>query len=73
MGKSAIAIGIILIIFGIWLFFTVWSSDEPIWVLLYPLFSIGIGIALIILYRQEDIIEERKDLKSKKSNKKKSR
>jgi hypothetical protein len=67
MGKGAIAIGIICILFGIWLIYTMISSNTPIWVLIYPRLAIGIGIALIILYKEEDIIEERKDLKSKKS------
>lgn len=67
MGKSAIAVGIVLITFGIWLLFTILSSNAPWFVLIYPLAAIGIGIALIILYKQEDIIEQRKDLNKKKS------
>lgn len=73
MGKGAIWIGMVFIVFGIWLGFKILSSDvantELIWVLIYPLFSIGIGIALIIFYKEEGKIEQRKDLKEKKSKK----
>jgi len=69
MGKGAILIGIGLIIFGIWLSSEVFLEEAPIWVLIYPLISIGIGIAMIILYKEEDKIEERKDLKHSKSKK----
>lgn len=69
MGKGAIWIGAALILFGIWLLFELLSSNVPILIMIYPLASIGIGIALIILYKEEDKIEERKDLKSKKSKK----
>ncbi len=70
MAKGAIWIGIGLIILGVWGFFKIFSSDIPVLVLIYPLFSIGIGIALIIFYKEEDKIEERKDLKAKKPKKK---
>ncbi len=73
MGKGAIWIGMAFIVFGIWLCFKILSSDisdsELIWILIYPLFSIGIGIALIIFYKEEGKIEQRKDLKEKKSKK----
>ncbi len=69
MGKGAIFIGIALILLGIWGVFKILSSNasngELIWILIYPLFSIGIGIALIIFYKAEDKIEERKDVKKK--------
>lgn len=67
MGKGAIWIGMILVIFGIWLFFVILYSNAPILVLIYPLLSIGIGIALIVLYKEEDKIEQRKDLNKKKA------
>jgi len=67
MGKGAIWIGIASIIFGIWLFFKIIYSNVPYLILIYPIAAIGIGIALIVLYKEEDKIEERKDLKSKKS------
>ena len=69
MGKGAIWIGAALILFGIWLLFKLLSSNVPILILIYPIASIGIGIALIMLYKEEDKIEERKDLKPKKSRK----
>ncbi len=73
MGKGAIWIGVAFIVFGIWLGFKILSSDasngELFWILIYPLFSIGIGIALIIFYKAEGRIEERKDLKKAKSKK----
>jgi len=65
MGKGAIFIGMAFIIFGIWLTYIVLTGSAPIWVLIYPLISIGIGIALIILYDQENKIEQRKDIKTK--------
>ena len=65
MGKGAIGIGIICILFGIWLGYTLLSSNTSIFVFIYPLASIGIGIALIILYKEEDKIEQRRDLKAK--------
>ena len=67
MGKSAILVGIFLILFGIWLGFKILSSNAPLWILTYSLISIGLGIALIILYKSEDKIEQRKDIKTKKS------
>jgi len=67
MGKSAILVGIILVIFGAWLTSLVVVKDTPPFVLIYSLLSIALGIALIILYKAEDTIEERKDLKTKKS------
>ena len=66
MGKGAIWIGMIFIIFGIWLFFKIIYSNTHFLVLIYPLLSIAIGIALIILYKEEEKIEERKDLKTKR-------
>jgi len=67
MGKGAIWLGTAIILFGIWLSFKIISKGEPLFVLIYSLFAIGIGIALIIFYKEESKIEERKDLKSKKT------
>jgi len=67
MGKGAIFIGIALILLGIFGVFKILSSSTSIFILIYPLLSIGIGTALIIFYKEEDKIEERKDLKKKKS------
>jgi hypothetical protein len=69
MGKGAILIGIGLIIFGIWLGFKIYFSSASNYILIYSLFSIGIGIAMIVLYKEEGKIEERKDLKRKTSKK----
>lgn len=67
MGKSAIGMGIAIIIFGVWLTFKVLSPEIPLWVLIYPLVTIGIGIGLIIFNKEEDKIEKRKDLKERKT------
>ena len=69
MGKGAIWIGIALILVGAWGIFKTLSSQTPIWVLIYPLFSIGIGIALVVFYKEEGKIEVRKDIKKGKSKK----
>jgi len=69
MGKGAIWIGMILIVFGIWLFFKILNSNTPFLVLIYPIAIIIIGISLILFYKEEDKIEERKDLKNKNSDK----
>ena len=61
MGKGAIWIGMVFIVFGIWLGSKMLSSDESMWILIYPLFSIAIGIALIVFYKAEGTIEQRKD------------
>jgi len=65
MGKGAIAIGFVFILFGIWLLFQVPTS----FLLIYPIGIIAIGLALIILWREEGKIEERKDLKPKRKSK----
>jgi len=67
MGKGAIWIGMIFIVFGIGLFFKIITTDTPFLVLIYPIAIIIIGIALTIFHKQEEIIEQRKDLKSNKS------
>ena len=67
MGKGAIWIGVALTLLGAWGIFKTLSTETPIGVLIYPLFSIGIGIALMIFYKEEGKIEERKDIKKKKS------
>ncbi len=67
MGKGAIWMGIAFILFGLWLAYEIILDETSLWILLYPLLSIGIGIGLIVLYKEEDIIEKRKDLKEKKT------
>lgn len=58
--------GVAIVLFGIWLTFEVLSPDIPLWVLIYPLVIIGIGMGLIVFYNEEDRIEKRKDLKARK-------
>ena len=67
MGKGAIWIGILLILVGVWGAYQTLVTQTPILVLIYPLLAIGIGIALIILYKEEDKIEQRRDLNRSKS------
>jgi len=62
MGKGAIYIGILLILFGIFLFYITKFFLVGI---IYGAISIIIGICLIIFYREEDKLEERKDIKKK--------
>ena len=69
MGKGAIAIGVLLILVSVFGFFKILVAEISLFVLIYPLVGVGVGIAMIILYREEDKIEERKDLKSLKSKK----
>jgi xanthine/uracil/vitamin C permease (AzgA family) len=71
MGKGAIFVGIIIILLSLILMAAILTSDVPYGVLIYPLVGIGIGIALIVFWKEEDIIEERKD-KTKNLNKTKS-
>jgi len=61
MTKSAIIAGIGSIVLGGWIFFKIFVSEAPIWVYIYPLIIIGIGIAMILLRKKEDKIEKRKD------------
>ncbi len=63
MGKGAIAIGIICVISGLFGVYKVLTSDAPIWLLIHLSVLIGVGIALIVLYKEEGKIEERKDIK----------
>jgi phosphate/sulfate permease len=70
MSKSAIAIGIILTILGLWISLKIITSDEaPLLVLIYPAIMIGLGIAMIILNKEESKIEQRKDINTKKPKK----
>ena len=62
MAKSAIPVGIIFLIFGIFLLII---TKLNIVGLIYGIISIIIGVGLIIFWNQEDIIEERKDIKTK--------
>jgi len=62
MTKSAIITGVLLVVFGIWLFFKILSGLEQIWwFYIYPIVIILIGVALMVFWKSEDRIEERKD------------
>ncbi len=69
MGKGAIVIGALLILVSAFGFFKILAAEISLFVLIYPLVGVVVGIAMIILYKEEDKIEERKDLKSLKSKK----
>ena len=60
MGKGAIPLGLIIIIFGIW-----FGLETKSWV--GGLTFVVIGTALIIFWKEETKIEEREDLKPKKT------
>jgi len=68
MGKGAILIGAGFIFVGLLAAFGILISDAPNWTVLNPalLILIGIGVALIVFYRAESEIEQRKDLKTNK-------
>jgi hypothetical protein len=63
MGKGAIAIGIIFIIFGISL---ILITNLNLVGLIYGVIAIILGIALMAFWKEEGKIEERKDLNKKK-------
>jgi len=67
MGKGAIVIGVICILAGLyWAYEIISSPENPNWLLIHLSVLIGVGIALIVLNKEEGKIEERKDLKKKK-------
>jgi hypothetical protein len=62
MSKGAIVIGVALIILGIWISLEVIAdTSAPLFILIYPAIMIAIGIAMIILNKEEDKVEQRKD------------
>jgi uncharacterized membrane protein YiaA len=70
MSKGAIVVGVAIIILGIWISLEVIADTEaPIFILIYPIIMIGLGIAMIILNKEEDKVEQRKDIKTKKPKK----
>ncbi len=67
MTKEIIVIGTAITVLGIWLSLEVIASNEtPLFVLIYTLIITALGIAMIILNKEEGKIEQRKDLKPKK-------
>ena len=62
MAKGAIILGLIIIMFGIW-----FGIKTNSWI--GSLAFIIIGTALIIFWKEETKIEEREDLKPKKTRK----
>ena len=66
MAKGAIWVGMVFIIFGIWLII---FSNFNIIALIYGIIAIILGIALVVLWKEEDKIEERKDINKKKPKK----
>ncbi len=70
MGKGAIFIGIACILVGAyWAYNVIINPEFPMFLLIHLFVLIGVGIGLIVFFKEEDKIEERKDLKSKKSKK----
>ena len=66
MGEGAIILGAIFIIFGIFLILV--TSFNPVG-LIYCIIAILLGLALMIFWKEEGKIEQRKDLKITKSKK----
>ncbi len=62
MGKESIVLGIIMIIIGVILFF----AEAPLTI---SIIFIIIGLFLIIFWKAEDKIEQRKDIKTKEKKK----
>ena len=68
MGKGAIIIGAACILAGLyWAYEVISTPETPNWLLIHLSVLIGVGIALIVFFRAEDKIEERKDINKKKS------
>ena len=66
MGKEIITIGIILCIFGAALL--ILTNFHPLGIF-YGIISVTLGLALILLNREENKIEKRKDINTKKTKK----
>ena len=62
MSKSAFVTGGLVVLFGIWLFFKIFSMSERLWwFFIYPVVVLVIGVSLVMFWKSEDRIEERKD------------
>ena len=62
MGKGAILIGVVAVIAGLSILIFLKIGG-----LIYGTILILVGIALMIFWKEEDKVEQRKDLKSKKT------
>ena len=70
MSKGVIVTGVAIIILGIWIALEVAADNEaPLFILIYPAIMIIVGLAMIILNKEEDKIEQRKDIKTNKPKK----
>jgi len=67
MTKEITVTGVAITIIGIWLSLEVLASNEaPLLILIWTLIITAVGIAMIIFNKEEDKIEQRKDIKTKK-------
>jgi len=70
MSKGAAIVGVAIIILGIWISLEILADNKaPLLTLITPAIIIAVGIAMIILRKEEDKIEQRKDIKTKQSKK----
>jgi|TARA_B100001971_G_C18155755_1_gene518442 hypothetical protein len=68
MGKGAIYIGIVFILAGLyWSYEVITTPETPNWLLIHLSVLILVGIGLIIFFRAEGKIEQRKDLNKNKA------
>ena len=62
MSKSAFVTGGLVVVFGVWLFLKILSMSERLWwFFVYPVVVLVIGVSLVMFWKSEDRIEERKD------------
>ena len=67
MARESIYLGIIITFVGIWLSTKViLSQTTPLFVLIYTVIIILVGIGIIAFHKEEDKIEQRKDIKIQK-------
>jgi len=66
MTKGAIWIGIGCILAGVfWAYKVIISKEAPNFLLIHLSVLIGVGIALIVFNKEEEKVEQRKDMKKK--------
>ena len=62
MSKSAFVTGVLVVLIGVWLFLAIFRGSEQLWwFYIYPVVLVCVGVSLILFYKSEDKIEERKD------------